>query len=97
MVYCALVHLQITVMSVSVAESYTLSLFDTSSQFLATAVIMSITGSQPFNGAADQNLSVAYIAAFVLVFFVSIIFLSYTSIRLTSMIRLDYFLLVVLD
>lgn len=32
---------------------------------------MSITGSLPFNGTTDQNLSVAYIAALVLVLLVS--------------------------
>lgn len=32
---------------------------------------MSITGSAPFNGAADQTVAVAYVAAFILVFFVS--------------------------
>ncbi|TDL22375.1 hypothetical protein BD410DRAFT_748622 [Rickenella mellea] len=37
-----------------------------------TAVIMSITGSAPFNGSTDQSLSVAYISAFILVFFVSL-------------------------
>ncbi|KAI5115335.1 hypothetical protein M0805_008880, partial [Coniferiporia weirii] len=37
-----------------------------------TAVIMSITGNAPFNSATDQTLSVAYVAAFILVFFVSL-------------------------
>ena len=37
----------------------------------ATSVLMSITGSTPFNGASDQNLSVAYLAAFLLIFCVS--------------------------
>lgn len=32
---------------------------------------MSITGSTPFNGTADQTVAVAYVAAFILVFFVS--------------------------
>lgn len=38
---------------------------------IATAVVMSICGSAPFNGTEDQTLSVAYIAAFILVFMVS--------------------------
>lgn len=37
---------------------------------LATAVIMSITGAAPFQGIEDQNLAVAYISAFILVFLV---------------------------
>jgi hypothetical protein len=37
----------------------------------ATAVIMSITAAQPFAGQKDQNLSVAYISAFILVYMVS--------------------------
>lgn len=37
-----------------------------------TAVIMSITAAAPFNGTEDQNLAVAYIAAFVLVWMVGI-------------------------
>lgn len=32
---------------------------------------MSITASAPFSGAQDQTLAVAYISAFILVFFVS--------------------------
>lgn len=31
---------------------------------------MSVTGAAPFNGTSDQNLSVAYISAFILVFLV---------------------------
>ena len=38
---------------------------------LATAVILSISGSAPFNGTSDQNLAVAYISVFILVFTVS--------------------------
>ena len=41
---------------------------------VATAVIMSVTGAAPFNGSSDQNLSVAYISAFILVFLVSFSF-----------------------
>jgi len=37
---------------------------------LPTAVIMSVTAAAPFNGTTDQNLAVAYIAAFILVFVV---------------------------
>jgi auxin efflux carrier family protein len=37
---------------------------------IPTAVIMSITAAAPFNGTEDQNLAVAYIAAFVLVYMV---------------------------
>ncbi|EIN08921.1 auxin efflux carrier [Punctularia strigosozonata HHB-11173 SS5] len=37
---------------------------------IPTAVVMSIAGNAPFNGTEDQNLAVAYIAAFILVFFV---------------------------
>ncbi|KAF8642483.1 hypothetical protein AX16_009484 [Volvariella volvacea WC 439] len=36
------------------------------------AVVMSICGSAPFNGASDQALAVAYIAVFVLVFTVTL-------------------------
>jgi hypothetical protein len=36
----------------------------------AISVIMSICGSAPFNGAADQSLSVAYISVFNLVLMV---------------------------
>lgn len=38
---------------------------------IPTSVIMSITGAAPFNGTVDQTLSVAYISAFILVFYVS--------------------------
>ena len=41
---------------------------------VATSVIMSVTGAAPFNGTSDQNLSVAYISAFVLVFLVKFFF-----------------------
>ena len=41
---------------------------------VATAVIMSVTGAAPFNGTSDQNLSVAYISAFILVFLVNFFF-----------------------
>ncbi|KAF7304414.1 Auxin efflux carrier transmembrane protein [Mycena chlorophos] len=37
---------------------------------IPTAVVMSITAAAPFNGEADQTLSVAYIAGFILVFMV---------------------------
>lgn len=37
---------------------------------LATSVIMSVTGAIPFRGVEDQNLAVAYISAFILVFMV---------------------------
>ena len=37
---------------------------------IATAVIMSITGTLPFNASTDQSLSVAYIAVLVLVLLV---------------------------
>lgn len=33
---------------------------------------MSITAVAPFNGTADEDLAVAYISAFILVFFVRI-------------------------
>ncbi|KII83930.1 hypothetical protein PLICRDRAFT_118835 [Plicaturopsis crispa FD-325 SS-3] len=39
---------------------------------IPTSVILSITGSVPFSGVDDQNLSVAYVAAFILVFFVTL-------------------------
>ncbi|KLO16244.1 auxin efflux carrier [Schizopora paradoxa] len=39
---------------------------------IPTSVLMSITGSAPFNGASDQNLSVAYLAAFLLIFCVTL-------------------------
>lgn len=37
---------------------------------IATSVIMSLTGAAPFQGVEDQNLAVAYISAFILVFMV---------------------------
>jgi hypothetical protein len=37
---------------------------------VATAVIMSITAAAPFGGPNDVNIGVAYISAFILVFFV---------------------------
>ncbi|KAJ3479393.1 hypothetical protein NLI96_g9093 [Meripilus lineatus] len=36
---------------------------------IPTSVVMSITASAPFSGAQDQTLAVAYISAFILVFF----------------------------
>ncbi|KAH9481484.1 Protein ECM3 [Psilocybe cubensis] len=39
---------------------------------IPTAVIMSITGAAPFRGVQDQNLAVAYISAFILVFMVTL-------------------------
>ncbi|KDQ52951.1 hypothetical protein JAAARDRAFT_210200 [Jaapia argillacea MUCL 33604] len=39
---------------------------------IPTSVIMSITGAAPFNGSQDQNLSVAYCSAFILVFMVTL-------------------------
>ncbi|TFK61669.1 hypothetical protein BDN72DRAFT_804828 [Pluteus cervinus] len=39
---------------------------------LPTAFIMSITGSAPFNPSTDQTVAVAYIAAFLLVFMISL-------------------------
>ncbi|EGO19763.1 hypothetical protein SERLADRAFT_478030 [Serpula lacrymans var. lacrymans S7.9] len=39
---------------------------------IPTSVVMSITGSAPFNGTDDQNLSVAYIAAFLLIFCITL-------------------------
>ena len=44
---------------------------------IPTSVVMSITGSAPFNGSSDQTLAVAYISAFILVFFVSFVELVY--------------------
>ena len=41
---------------------------------VATSVIMSLTAAAPFNGSSDQNLSVAYISAFILVFLVIFFF-----------------------
>jgi auxin efflux carrier family protein len=43
---------------------------------VATSVIMSVTGAAPFNGTSDQNLSVAYISAFILVFLVNFFFIA---------------------
>lgn len=37
---------------------------------LATSVVLSLTAAAPFNGTADQNLAVAYIGVFTLVFLV---------------------------
>ncbi|KIJ64052.1 hypothetical protein HYDPIDRAFT_112578 [Hydnomerulius pinastri MD-312] len=39
---------------------------------IPTSVVMSITASAPFNGTEDENLAVAYIAAFILVFFITL-------------------------
>ncbi|KDR79028.1 hypothetical protein GALMADRAFT_224281 [Galerina marginata CBS 339.88] len=39
---------------------------------IPTAVILSVTGAPPFQGVDDQNLSVAYISAFILVFMVTL-------------------------
>ncbi|KIM78632.1 hypothetical protein PILCRDRAFT_793364 [Piloderma croceum F 1598] len=39
---------------------------------IPTNVIMFITGAAPFNGTSDQTLSVAYISAFLLVFFITL-------------------------
>ena len=36
----------------------------------ATAIALGITANAPFNGTQDENLAVAYIAVFILVFFV---------------------------
>jgi hypothetical protein len=49
---------------------------------VATSVIMSVTGAAPFNGTSDQNLSVAYISAFILVFLVNFYF--YASLHLNK-------------
>jgi len=38
---------------------------------IATAIAMGITVAAPFSGIDDQNLAIAYISAFLLVFFVS--------------------------
>ncbi len=38
----------------------------------ATAVLLSLTGNAPFQGTQDQNLAVAYISVFILVFTVSL-------------------------
>ncbi|KXN84632.1 hypothetical protein AN958_12232 [Leucoagaricus sp. SymC.cos] len=39
---------------------------------VSTAVILSLTGNAPFRGTADQNLSVAYISVFTLVFIITL-------------------------
>ncbi|KAH8105071.1 auxin efflux carrier [Phellopilus nigrolimitatus] len=39
---------------------------------IPTAVITSITANLPFNAATDQTISVAYIAGFILIFFISL-------------------------
>lgn len=39
---------------------------------IPTSVIMSITGAAPFQGTTDQNLAVAYISAFILVFLITL-------------------------
>jgi len=36
----------------------------------ATAVVMSLMASAPFNGTEDENLAVAYLSVFVLVYIV---------------------------
>ncbi|KAL5518362.1 ECM3_1 [Sanghuangporus vaninii] len=52
---------------------------------IPTAVIMSITGSAPFNGSSDQTVAVAYVAAFIIVFFITLFPLGGTK-----LIELDY-------
>ncbi|KZV75317.1 auxin efflux carrier [Peniophora sp. CONT] len=39
---------------------------------IPTAIALGITANAPFNGTADENLAVAYIAVFILVFFVTL-------------------------
>ncbi|KAF8074009.1 auxin efflux carrier transmembrane protein [Lyophyllum atratum] len=39
---------------------------------IPTSVIVSVTGAAPFSGTSDQNLSVAYISAFILVFMLTL-------------------------
>ncbi|KAF5327766.1 hypothetical protein D9619_004550 [Psilocybe cf. subviscida] len=39
---------------------------------IPTSVILSVTGAMPFAGVADQNLAVAYISAFILVFMLTL-------------------------
>lgn len=46
-------------------------LYLTNEHISATAVILSIAGSAPFNGTSDQTLAVAYISVFILIFTVS--------------------------
>ena len=45
----------------------------------ATAVLLSLTGNAPFQGTQDQNLAVAYISIFILVFTVSSFLTSVSS------------------
>ncbi|KNZ72039.1 Protein ECM3 [Termitomyces sp. J132] len=39
---------------------------------IPTSVIMSVTGAAPFNGTVDQDLSIAYISAFILIFMITL-------------------------
>ncbi|KZT24321.1 auxin efflux carrier [Neolentinus lepideus HHB14362 ss-1] len=39
---------------------------------IPTSVVMSLTASAPFNGTSDQNLAVAYCAAFIFVFLITL-------------------------
>ncbi|CAA7268203.1 unnamed protein product [Cyclocybe aegerita] len=39
---------------------------------IPTSVVMSVTGAAPFHGVTDQNLAIAYISAFILVFLVTL-------------------------
>lgn len=61
---------------------------------IPTSVVMSIAGAAPFNGTTDQTLSVAYVSAFILVFFVSlhITFVSFYDLLRHPFRRLHYFL-----
>ncbi len=59
---CALFHLKIFLLNVSFV-------------FTATAVVMSIMSGPPFNAATDQNIAIAYVSAFIFIFFVSFRFL----------------------
>ena len=59
------------IMGISVSHSSIESYVSILCKCAATSVLLSLTGAAPFNGTSDQNLSVAYISAFILVFLVS--------------------------
>ena len=73
MAFYLLAFLGILVTSVSCVQLFTQAIehrASISDILLAFAVIMSVTSATPFRGTNDQNLSVAYLSAFSLVFMV---------------------------
>ena len=59
------------------------SALNSRSASLATSVVMSITAGPPFNSNKDQTLAVAYVSAFIFVFFVSLIGVSIIAVLIS--------------